>query len=416
MLFVRASHIGARLRYSLDILFTHVLKLPFQLEKAFSEGILPQIEYGEQHYPNSLFIPACGLLEEEGLRKWRKEDFFTEKGEDILAKIFWYVTEYEKQSEPIYDAHGRYDEKAYTCFQEGWHREPLVHLWGEALWDELKRKSPKLEREKPEYQALITFDLDHPWKYLNKNIVVQFGSMAKRLLKGKWPELGEQLKSLFTGKDPYFTFEKIFLLCPPAHTLFFCLIDRHSPNDSRFSFRQKAVQKLMQHLLQKGYQLGIHPSYTTFLDGKRIAFEAEKLAEITQKPIIHSRQHFLRYRLPETFRHLIAAGIGHDFTLGMYSEIGFRTGMARPYPWFDLEKNETTALTLYPTLAMDRSLLAYMGLEPVAAVKEVSTLVEKVKKVNGMFVLLLHNDSLSESGEWKGWQVHIEKIIPLILA
>lgn len=415
MLFVRASHINPRLQYSLEIIFSYVLKVPFQLVSEVADSTVPLLEYVTQKHENSYFIPACGLLEEEGMERRETKDLMTEKGEDVLAKVFWYITEYEKQSDPLYDQYGRYDEKAYIGFQKGWHREPMIHVWCEKLWKELQAKFPSLERGKHHYQGMITYDLDHPWKYLNKGVGISLGGMAKRMINGKWAELGEQLRAIFTQKDPYFTFSEMLKLSSPEKTRLFCLIDRHSTQDSRFTYRNKRLRKLIQQLVQQKYTVGIHPSYTTFQDKERIQFEVKKLAEIVGKPIIHSRLHFLRYRLPETFRYLIEAGIQHDYTLGLYSEMGFRTGMAIPYPWFDLGKNEITALMLHPTLAMDRTLQAYMKLSPAEALIEVKILVEKVKEVNGTFTLLLHNDSLSESGEWKGWRDAVKQMIGVVL-
>jgi hypothetical protein len=143
--------------------------------------------------------------------------------------------------------------------------------------------------------------------------------------------------------------------------------------------------------------------------------EVKQLQSITGVPVNHSRQHFLRYRLPETFRYLLDVGVKHDYTLGFYSKIGFKTGMAIPYPWFDLDKNKITELILHPTLAMDRTFQAYMKVSPEQALEEVKQLVDKVKAVNGSFTLLLHNDSLSESGEWKGWRSAVEEMIEAVL-
>lgn len=414
MLFIRAQHITPRFQYTLEIIFRYVLNVSFQLlEKTKNDGA-PLLEYGIQKHENSFFVPACGLLEEVGMERRETGDFKTGKGEDVFSKVFWYVTEYEKQSNPVYDLHGRYDEVG-SAHGLTLQKEPMVHIWCEALWAALKAKFPGLKREARNYQPLITYDLDHPWKYLNKGFPIILGSLCKRVVKGKWAEAKEQLAAIFTGNDPHFTFDEIFRLSPPEKTLFFCLIDRKSSRDSRFTYQNKKLRKLIKLLIQKGYRVGIHPSYTTFLNREQMLHEVKQLQLISGQPVLHSRQHFLRYRLPETFRFLIESGIQHDYTLGLYSQIGFRTGMAIPYPWFDLEKNELTALTLWPTLAMDRSLQAYMGLSPEQSFREVKKLVEKVKAVNGTFTLLLHNDSLSESGEWKGWSKAIRGMIGVVL-
>jgi hypothetical protein len=54
--------------------------------------------------------------------------------------------------------------------------------------------------------------------------------------------------------------------------------------------------------------------------------------------------------LPETFRHLLDTGIQEDFSMGYGSINGFRASVASPFYWYDLEKEQTTYLLLYPFL------------------------------------------------------------------
>ena len=84
--------------------------------------------------------------------------------------------------------------------------------------------------------------------------------------------------------------------------------------------------------------------------------------------------------------------------------------MCIPYPWFDLEQNRISQLTLVPAMAMDRSLQQYQKLTPAKALEKILGLAEKVKAVNGNFVVILHNETFSDSGEWKGWLEVIRKM------
>ena len=81
--------------------------------------------------------------------------------------------------------------------------------------------------------------------------------------------------------------------------------------------------------------------------------ELEWLEVIGDKDIQASRQHYIRLTTPETYRRLIAAGIRKDFSMGYGSINGFRASVSTPFTWYDLEKEETTSLTVYPFCFMD---------------------------------------------------------------
>jgi hypothetical protein len=88
--------------------------------------------------------------------------------------------------------------------------------------------------------------------------------------------------------------------------------------------------------------------------------------------------------------------------------------MAVAYPWYDLKREEETPLLLHPTMVMDRTLEKYMGLDPESARDKAAELVDRTKEVGGTFTLLLHNESLSESDEWKGWRMPLMELINYI--
>ena len=85
-----------------------------------------------------------------------------------------------------------------------------------------------------------------------------------------------------------------------------------------------------------------------------------------------------------------------------------------PYRWFDLERNTATSLVLVPAMVMDRSLLKYQGLQPSQAQTAIAKAISQIKAVGGKFVIILHNETFSESGEWKGWLSVIRKTVELL--
>jgi hypothetical protein len=64
------------------------------------------------------------------------------------------------------------------------------------------------------------------------------------------------------------------------------------------------------------YSIGIHPSWASGDNENLLGSEIETLESATGKKITASRQHYIRFTLPHTFRRLIAAGITDDYSMG----------------------------------------------------------------------------------------------------
>ncbi|MEM7658125.1 MAG: polysaccharide deacetylase family protein [Bacteroidota bacterium] len=428
MLYVLVPQRTERLRYVCEVLLKQLLGVPYELvvpgERTLPEGS-PFLNYTEEAYPASLQVPNAGWLLETHIRPDLPEvrqgsipqlfpatDSTSDLDYDLFSASFFLLTEYEVYQHQTLDQFGRYRLDAYLIAQLELDRLPLVHLYAQKLGKHLQARFPGLSIQPPQPKPdLLTVDVDVPWRYLHKPFPIQLGGFAKDLLSGNWGQLQDRWQAHRTGTDPHDTFAQIQNLCPPEQTRFFFLLDHHSPHDSRFSWRTPALRRLIKELHQAGYGTGIHPSYTSCEYPERLAAEVEQLSRILDAPIRHSRQHFLRYRTPGTFRQLIELGITHEYSACLYQSGGFPHGMATPFPWFDLGRNEITKLTRVPTLMMDRTLMQYLALSPEEAVVQVRALREQTQAVGGQWTFLFHNEALSERGEWIGWSEAMGRMV-----
>ena len=96
--------------------------------------------------------------------------------------------------------------------------------------------------------------------------------------------------------------------------------------------------------------------------------------------------------------------------MGYASNSGFRAGICTPYYFYDLKKETTTNLKIVPFQVMDVTLRDYMGLAPNEAIKEVEQIMEEVRNVNGTFVSIWHNETVTDLGHWKGYRKVFEKM------
>jgi hypothetical protein len=149
----------------------------------------------------------------------------------------------------------------------------------------------------------------------------------------------------------------------------------------------------------------IHPSYRSAGKPAILQKEIRTLSSITGTEILVSRQHYLKFNLPESYRQYLEAGIMKEYSMGFASHCGFRAGTSKPFHFYDLEREAETALMVTPFQVMDRSLKDYMKLSPISALEKIRKLVDEVRSVKGTFVSIWHNDAFNDQGEWEGWKI-----------
>ena len=236
--------------------------------------------------------------------------------------------------------------------------------------------------------------------------MLKWAGLLKCILKPR--EFSERWAAIFSGIDPYDVLEKVKSLCPAEKTKVFFLVGGKHIKDSRFDIAMPEYKKLVQDWQKAGFEIGLHPSYETFKNHDLLRQQKDVLTAVAG-PIQISRQHYLRYALPTTFRDLIELGIKKEYSICPKSSVGLVTGISLPYLWYDLERNEPTTLEIVPAVAMDRALLTNLKLSPNQAIAVLKETILKLKECRGRFVLILHNETFSESGEWKGWLKVVEE-------
>jgi hypothetical protein len=389
----------------------------------------PKLNYSSSQYTdNEIFIPSGTILFERNIQR-QPIEFFTSLGLraffrkptknidfpfDLPGLVFFLATRYEEYLPFTADQWGRFSSKNAVATQGDFLHQPLIECWVQRLLLRLKEQFPDLEVNEQNYRFEPTYDIDIAWAYLHRPLLLQAASTAKDLILQRWSSLRARWRTWTKRQiDPFFTFDYLtnlhqrFGLKPH---FFFLLADRHR-NDPNISHQIPAMRRLVQQLAAQGNPCGIHPSFASNQLPAKIVEEKNRLAEILEKPVNTSRQHFLKLSFPITYQRLIAAGIQHDYSMGYADSVGFRASISRAYPWYDLQNEETTTLMIHPFIAMDVTLKQYLKLQPQAAIEVVRQLIEAAKAVQGVAGLLWHNSSFAPHEGWEGWQNAYEAII-----
>src|SRR5690606_37520211 len=122
------------------------------------------------------------------------------------------------------------------------------------------------------------------------------------------------------------------------------------------------------------------------------------------RSITDSRQHYIRFTLPATYRKLLQVGIKKDFSMGYGSINGFRASIASSFNWYDLEQETPTGLLIYPFCFMDANAFYQQQLTPQQASTEMMHYYQVIKTVRGLMITIWHNHFLGADKDFKGWR------------
>lgn len=419
MIYVYSKSNTNRLNYTLNVFFKTILQVDFKLvdESTFiAESTYPKINYSDEEIKDCIWIKPHRLLFEKSIHPqdiqvtYKKEvPYFFKTADiglyqfDIFASSFYMLSRYEEYLPFVADEHGRFTAKESLAFKTNFLLLPVVHLWARQLRDTILEIHPDFLFPTRIFTQINTIDIDIAYAYKGKPFKRRFGGLIRAMLYVNIIEIFQHFSYILTKKDTYDTYAilKEIQEQSNAKTIYFFQVGEHGVYDKNLPLN-KVMIKLIKTV--SGYAaFGIHPSYQSNKKLDILSQEHYDLSDVVGKPITKSRQHYLKMTLPETYENLISIGIQEDYTLGFPDQIGFRAGMAMPYPFFNLQMNVQRPLNIVPFQVMDGTLKDYMKLSPKEAIFKIQEIKKSIKDINGQLVSIFHNSSLTDKAEWHGW-------------
>ena len=425
-LIIYSPQSSPRFEYVAEVIFSLVLGIKFKIVTHRSSlASIPDINYSEEVMECGVQVLPAGLLHSKNIDNMVPDIAWTDgmpvlfpsrNGKnfpfDIFSASFYMLSRYEEYLEFHSDLHGRFTGSGSFAGKNGFLKQPVVDLWSLMLGNEITRFNPDAEMQNNSYRALMTFDIDQAFAFRGHG----FFRNAGGLIRDAFSRSSNPLHRIgtLTGKmeDPYNLFDYMTgqVKRHKSDVVFFFPVGERSDHDRNPSFRDKGYRSLINHI-GKVYETGIHSSYSSSGRQKVLNEEMNRFFDITGVKPVKCRQHWLLLRLPFTYHSFISAGINSDFTMGFADEPGFRAGIARPYPFYDLVNERITDFTIVPFQVMDGTLMQYKNLSPDNAIREIDELIGITRKVGGLFVSVWHNTSLTESNGWEGWRRVFEETL-----
>lgn len=419
-----------RVQYVFRLVFKDLLKIKAKLTSDLDEFLsadTAKLVYADKPYSDDLYFKATDLLFHRGIENIDVDyiDFEGNKALfpvydknsalpfDVFSAIFFLVSRYEEYQPYVPDNHGRFTAHLSLSAALNLLDKPMVNIWALNIKRIILEKYPNMHFPSLVYRFRPTYDIDSAFTFSQKGLVRLVGGYLRAVKEFSWNEIVQRTRVLFSGfKDPFDTFDlqieyqKRYNLKP----VYFFLFGHYGQYDKNINTRNRIFRFLIKRIGDYA-QIGIHPSYFTNENPEMLKSEIKNLSSVVNKDITQSRQHFLRLNLPVTYRNLIEEDITDDYSMGYAALPGFRAGICNSYNFYDLDIEIETKLRIHPFMVMDGTLKDYMNLTTTDAVEQIKHLISEVRKVNGTFTSLWHNESLSDEKRWKGWRKVYEELL-----
>lgn len=424
MILIYSHTTSYRLQYICQFIFKEQLGTPYSITldlEGFKDYDGPRINYSHIDFgqPSIFNMNNHTLLFEKDIRK--QDDLCFNSGSykaffkiensafpfDIFSAAFYLLSRYEEYLPHTKDIYGRYAHENSLAFKEGFLNLPLVNLWIKDLADSLSAAFPAINYKPRTFSFLPTYDIDIAWSYRSKGFLRNAGGLLRSPLASF-----KRIKVLLgLKKDPFDAYDLLDKIHEDKHLhpIYFFLVAAHkSKYDKNIPRFSKPMIELIQRHAGK-YNIGLHPSWKSYNDPAVLKDEKNFLENVCEITINNSRQHYIKFSLPETFEQLINAGIINDYSMGYGSINGFRASVASSFYWFDLKIERQTPLRIHPFCFMDANSYYEQKLTAANAFEEIKYYYAACKEVNGTFISIWHNNFLGE--EFKEWKEMYEEFM-----
>ena len=429
MINIYNSEFTTRIEYILKFVIVEVLSESYVIytdENQYLNADGPKINYSNKSIdPNEIRIYNEGFLYETGTRNFepklsKKNDFIkvfidSESKEeqadyidfDIFSAIFYFISRYEEYLPYRKDRHGRFEAKQSFAYKHGFLDQALVDRYIIFLREKLQSKFPNLNFKKSEFNVQPSIDIDQVFAIKGKSLFRWMSALAKAFVGFRFRTLATLLAvKIANTKDPYDVydkFEKIHAKYNLTAIYFFLFSKKRTKYDINISRNNKAFRRIIQKLSIKS-MIGIHPSYYSKSNTTIIEEELNLLSSVSSQLIDSSRQHFLKMKIPFTYKALMAIGIQNEYSMGYASLPGFRASTSLSFQFYDLSQEQISFLRVHPFSVMDATFKHYLNVSPAEALEQICEIIDEIKRVDGQFIPLWHNESMSNYAEWEGWQ------------
>ncbi len=325
---------------------------------------------------------------------------------DLVAGVFFGLSRWEEAVVAERDLHDRVPSSVCLAGRAGLLARAWVNETLELLWSALARLGLGAARKERRFEIVPTHDLDllryaFPLRALAGDLVKRRDPLlACRRVVARARGFGPALRDLMDASEARGLRSRFYVLAA----------GRGGPGarDADFTLDDRGVRPLLAEMVRRGHVVGYHPGYGTFADAAAWAAQRRRLEDALGAPVREGRQHFLRFRVPDTWRIWDEAGMDVDSSMSYADHDGFRCGTADEFPVFDVGTRRALRLVERPLVAMEGSLFHYRGLGPGEGRRALEGHLQTCRRYRMPYTVLFHNSFLGDPELRAWWPVYRE--------
>ena len=191
---------------------------------------------------------------------------------------------------------------------------------------------------------------------------------------------------------------------------FFIKTGATAKQDMNYNHKSRSFRKFLDSISDDGFEIGIHPSMKTYIDGDQLVVEKSRLERLTGHEVKSVRQHYLKFTASKTVGIWENAGMKYDGTLGFSRKAGFRNSIAFPFPLYNFEKDKISTVTELPLLIMDDTFSDNKSRTADEIFGKMKDLIDATKAAHGAASILFHN-SLADPIDFPGFTKIYQRLL-----
>jgi peptidoglycan/xylan/chitin deacetylase (PgdA/CDA1 family) len=339
---------------------------------------------------------------------------------DLLMSAFHWLSGAQERAVRERDRFGRFSYWSSLQARLNVAERPVVDAYREVIAEMLVRAGHPVARSRwkgAPWAMCVTHDIDYGRKW-RKGILYREIVEGPLLRRGPVPPEGRPARlrrslAQALSTDPYRdALWKIsgHLARYDAPATIFLKAGHHGPHDVSYPIASGHVRWWAHAMIDRGFEVGLHPSFFAHTHAGYFRSECDKLEEIFGVRPRSVRQHYLRYDHDLTPPLHAATAFRQDSSLGFAEHEGFRSGTCHPFRLFDHPGNRPLPVWEIPLCVMDATLFYRRSLDADGAVEATRRITDQVRRFGGVAVMLWHN-VLWDEIDHPGWGDHFERTL-----
>jgi hypothetical protein len=340
---------------------------------------------------------------------------------DIILSSFYLLSGWEERF--IHrDRKDRHLVQESFLYREKSLHDPIVNRYAAILRDLFRTSHNPIPPwpSNKKYAVALSHDVDYPEMIRSIEVLRYLG---KYKLSAKLAKVID----IFTGKENFWKFEDWVRLEDRyglKSAMYFCGVRGSllryflKAPDPFYDVRQDQFKKILNYLVQKGFEVGMHSSYLAYQSIDRFSEEKKAVEDSLGEPIFGNRHHYWHMNpdnLSETAVMHDSIGLFYDSSICFAKRSGFRFGICSPFHLYDpIRRRHVGVLELPPSL-MDDHLFKYFGLSYFDKPQfEIDALINSVKEHAGVFFVDYHVRGFNETfyPKWvESYEYILKKIV-----